>query len=260
MLPLVLSLVVASTISGAAISKIGYYTPFMLVGICIMCVASGLLTTLQVNTEQAKWVGYQFLFGFGLGMTFQAPNLAAQTVLPTKDVPIGTSLMFFSQLLGGAIFISVGQNVLNNQLLERLTAAIPDFDPETLKNTGATSLTHLPDDIKPLALVAYNESLRKVFQVGLIIVCLTILGGVFIEFRSVKEKQKKKAADLEQGEESKGNDAGAGAVTDHEATDVDEKNPSKSMDEDKTKSAEVKQAESATAPEKDAIAKGEKTS
>ncbi|KAE8156804.1 hypothetical protein BDV40DRAFT_305749 [Aspergillus tamarii] len=56
-----------------------------------------------------------------------APNLAAQTVLPTNDVPIGTSLMLFNQLSGGAVFISVGQNILGTQLFERLKS-VTGFD------------------------------------------------------------------------------------------------------------------------------------
>ena len=56
----------------------------------------GLLTTLQVHTGTSKWIGYQVVYGFGMGMCFQAPNLAAQTVLPTKGVPIGIVLMFFA--------------------------------------------------------------------------------------------------------------------------------------------------------------------
>jgi hypothetical protein len=54
--------------------------------------------------------------------------MAAQTVLPRKDVAIGVSLMFFGQQLFGAVFTSVSQNVLNNQLANRL-ASIPGFSP-----------------------------------------------------------------------------------------------------------------------------------
>src|SRR2546430_3473300 len=42
---------------------------------------------------------------------------SAQTVLPIQDVPTGTFLMFFSQLLGGAVFIFVSQNIFTNCLV-----------------------------------------------------------------------------------------------------------------------------------------------
>ncbi len=187
LLPMVLPMVASSIFTGALVSRIGYYTPFMIVGSCIISIGAGLLTTLQIDTSDARTIGYQILYGWGLGQTFQAPNLAAQTVLTRQDVPIGSSLMFFAQLLGGAIFISVGQNVLNNQLLDRLSS-LPGFDPSLLTSTGATTLiSHLPDSLKQAVLSAYNDSLRVVFQVGLIMSCVGILGALAMEWKSVKK-------------------------------------------------------------------------
>jgi hypothetical protein len=42
--------------------------------------------------------------------------VAVQTVLNQRDVPIGTSLIYLAQTLGGAIFISVGENIFTNKL------------------------------------------------------------------------------------------------------------------------------------------------
>lgn len=113
-------------------------------------------------------------------MTFQAPNLAAQTVLQTHDVPIGTVLMLSSQVLSGAIFVSVGQNVLGGELLSEL-AGLPGFDASTVLDSGATTITALPEPMRSTVLVAYNAALRKVFRVGLIMTCLTIFGAATLE-------------------------------------------------------------------------------
>ncbi len=131
-------------------------------------------------------------------------------MLPVRDVAVGTSLMFFSQLLGGAIFISVGQNVLDNQLIQRLSS-VPGFSPAFIKNSGATSFTDLPDGIRQTVLLAYNEALRTVFQVGLVLVCLTIFGALALEWRSVKKNlpAKKPAA---ASTEEEGRAAGAAAA------------------------------------------------
>ncbi|KAK3945773.1 putative HC-toxin efflux carrier [Diplogelasinospora grovesii] len=213
LLPMILPMVAASMITGALVAKIGYYTPFMIVGNCIMAVGAGLLTTFAVDTEEGKWVGYQILYGWGMGCTFQAPNLAAQTVLATKDVPVGTSLMFFSQLLGGAIFISVAQNVLNNELQTRLSS-LPGFNPALLTSNGATSLIEqLPQAIRGTVLFEYNEALRKVFQVGLIMACLAILGAFLMEWRSVKKNAPKKKDAEEAVEEGNNGVAGASGGT-----------------------------------------------
>ena len=153
-----------------------------------MSVGAGLLTTLQVNTSEGKWIGYQVLFGLGMGLCFQQPNLAAQAVLPKKDVPIGSSLIFFTQLIGAAVFVSVGENVLDNQLVRRLSE-IPGFHPSYVTSGGATSLLDsLPASYRAMVLASYNESLRTVFQIGLVLSCLNVIGAASLEWKSVLKK------------------------------------------------------------------------
>ena len=153
-----------------------------------MSVGAGLLTTLQVDTSEGKWIGYQVLFGFGMGLCLQTPNLAAQTVLPTKDVPIGLALIFFGQLLGGAVFVPVGENILGNQLLKRLSG-VPGFNSSLVTSGGATALiSALPANLREAVLEAYNGALRDVFRIGLILSALTVLGAAGLEWRSTLQK------------------------------------------------------------------------
>lgn len=208
-------MVVASIITGVLVHRIGYYTPLMIIGVCFMSVGAGLLTTLQIDTPTANLIGYQILYGCGLGLSSQAPFLAAQAVLPKADIPIGAALMFFSQLLSGAVFVSVGQNIFENQLLHRLSS-VPDFRPEMIQDSGAASLANVPSSLKATVLVAYNESLRQLFQVALIIVCVSLLGALTMEWRSVKKnvvKQEKSNEDDDRKHvEEKSKDAHDGIV------------------------------------------------
>lgn len=190
-------MVVSSMITGALVRRIGYYTPFAIIGVCFMSVGAGLLNTLQIDTSAPKWIGYQILYGWGMGLSTQAPNLAAQTVLPKLDIPVGTALMFFSQLLSGAVFVSVAQNVLDSQLIRRLSS-VPGLNPAFIQNMGATSLTDLPASIKPTVLAAYNESIRHVFRVGLIMGCLSMIGALLMEWRSTKRDIKMQAKKSEE--------------------------------------------------------------
>ena len=81
-----------------------------------------------------------------------------------------------------------------------------------IQNSGATSL--LPAALKTTVLVAYNESLRQLFRVGLILACVTMLGALAMEWRSVKKgvaKQEKKGeedgATLVEGESKEARDS-----------------------------------------------------
>ncbi|KAK6330798.1 hypothetical protein TWF718_002997 [Orbilia javanica] len=188
-LPFMLSMVVGSILGGATTPRIGYYTPFAIVGSCIMAVGAGLLTTLQIDSGPSQWIGYQVVYGLGMGLCFQVPNLAAQTVLPKQDVPIGIALMFFGQLLGAAIFVAVGENVLGNQLVSRLSG-VQGIDRTLITEGGATTLLNgLDTELREVVLAAYSEALRRVFQVGLAVTCLAVIGAATLEWKSILKPQ-----------------------------------------------------------------------
>ncbi|KAA6409271.1 MAG: MFS multidrug transporter [Lasallia pustulata] len=223
LLPMVMPIVVASIVTGQLVSRIGYYTPFMIFGVCLTAIGAGLLTTLEIDTSEGKWIG------FGLGFCSQAPNMAAQTVLPRKDVAIGASLMFFGQQLFGAVFISVGQNLLDNQLANRL-AGIPGISSRLIQSTGATELLHhIPAKYHAAALEAYNDSLRVCFRVGLIMACLSILGALGMEWRSVKKNLPPKNPD---GERAAEEGKGQGGLSEKEAVAVSAADGEKEKDMD----------------------------
>ncbi|KAG4441523.1 hypothetical protein IFR05_002980 [Cadophora sp. M221] len=206
LLPLLLLIFVSSIISGISISKTGYYTPFAIFGACLSAIGAGLLTTLEVNSSTAKWVGFQVIYGYGLGCMTQAPNMAAQTVLPKQDIAIGASLMFFGQQLFGAIFMSVGQNVLSTQLARRLAdiQGMLKISPQQIQSTGtgATVLLDLiPAEFRGEGLKAYNDSLRVCFQVGLIMACLSVFGAAGLEWKSVRKNLPLKKPDVEKAAE-----------------------------------------------------------
>lgn len=192
-LPMILSLVLMSILSGGAVTVLGYYTPWMIASSILMSIGVGLLSTLEVDSGHAKWIGYQIIYGFGVGFGMQQPIIAAQTVLKLDDVPVGTSLIIFMQTLGGALFISVAQNIFTNRLVSNLLEKVPTLDPSIVLRTGATSLKHAIDadhaDLLPDVLFAYNGALTQTFYVSLALAALSIFGAVGIEWKSVKGKK-----------------------------------------------------------------------
>ncbi|TVY85231.1 Rubrofusarin-specific efflux pump aurT [Lachnellula suecica] len=192
-LPVIIALVVSSIIAGGLVSAVGYYTPFLIACSVVMSVGAGLMTTFQVDTRHALWIGYQVIYGFGIGLGQQQAGLAAQTVLPAKDVPIGVSLKFFGQQLGGAIFVSVGQNVLSTKLVAGL-ADLPNLNSQVIINLGATDLRkYVGAQYLPRVLKVYNNALDDVFRVAMILACLSLAGGLLTEWKSVKGKNLKGA-------------------------------------------------------------------
>ena len=188
-LPAILGLVIFSMLAGGLVTYFGYYTPFMLLSSVLMAIGAGLLTTFETDTNSAKWIGYQLLFGAGVGFGMQQILVAVQTVLPAEDVPIGTATMMFSQTLGGALFISVGQNVFTNQLIKNLHAVVPDLDSSFVLSVGATELKNqIEEKFLPGVLAAYNLSLTQTFYVSVAAGAVSIVGAAFVEWKSMKGK------------------------------------------------------------------------
>ncbi|KAK5123674.1 hypothetical protein LTR85_002310 [Meristemomyces frigidus] len=207
-IPMILALVMGSIAAGVGVGKLGYYTPFAMASSVIMPIGAGLITTFTVSSDTGSWLGYQVLVGLGIGFGMQQGGLAAQTVLSKKDVPTGVSLMFFSQQLGGAIFVSVSQNVLDSKLLSGLISIVPELSPQQIVNTGATDLRKIvPAQDLQLVLHAYNLAIRQVFVVGTAMACLAALGAFALEWRSVKAGKQGPS-----GKPAKGGDVSADGV------------------------------------------------
>ncbi|KAJ5935008.1 hypothetical protein N7466_004555 [Penicillium verhagenii] len=186
-LPLVLSLVVASFVGGLTTQKIGYYVPIMYLSPSIMSIGLGLMTTFDLNTSSAHWIGYQFMCGFGLGLGMQINGLVVQRILPPPDISTGIALMFFLQQLGGSVFSTVGQTILSNTLISRL-GGIPGLDTGLVVNEGATDLASVVP-AKDIVLVqrAYNDACRRIFFTALALTLVALISSFGMEWKSIKK-------------------------------------------------------------------------
>lgn len=189
-LPTIIAVVVVSILCGGLVTACGYYTPFMIGASIIMTIGAGLLTTLEVDSNHAKWIGYQALFGIGIGMGMQQPMIVTQTALKPADVPVGTAMVIFAQTLGGAIFISVAQNVFQNQLITNFAKYAPEQNAPKLISAGATMIRSLVQgDQLHNVLLAYNAAITQTFYVAVAMGALSLVGPIFVEWISVKGKK-----------------------------------------------------------------------
>ncbi|KAF7561417.1 hypothetical protein G7046_g2724 [Stylonectria norvegica] len=188
-LPMLLGIVLFAILSGAAVSYWGYYTPFMIGGAILMPIGFGLISTFKPDTSPAGWIGYQLIAGIGVGIGMQQPLIAVQVVCDMADIPTGTAMIIFLQTLGGALFVTASQTVFSNKLIQKVEEYVPGLDPQVVLATGAASIR---ESIRPEwvagVILAYNDALAISFWVGAATASATILGAVFVEWKSVKGK------------------------------------------------------------------------
>ncbi|GAO13565.1 uncharacterized protein UV8b_05838 [Ustilaginoidea virens] len=186
-IPLVLSLVVASIANGIVTQKIGYYAPSMILSPCVTAIGYGLLTTFTPDTGSPRWIGYQFITGFGIGLGMQSTGLAMQATLPREDISTGVAITFFAQQLGGAVFVTVGQTILSTLLVKQLRD-VPGLDAARIVRTGATELHKaVPAQFVGTVINAYNFAVTRIFYCALALALAQLVAASFIEWRSIKK-------------------------------------------------------------------------
>lgn len=186
--PLILGFVVFSIIAGILTSQIGYSNPAMIAGAILSSVGAGLLVTFSDTTSSSKLIGYQALYGFGVGFGLQQPVLIAQTVLSEVDVPLAISLMTLVQTLAGAIFVALAQSIFQSHLARNIRAVVPGFDPRLLFGAGATNALKLfSNEELPDVISAYSAAITDTFYIILALSCLSMVGALGTGWTSMKK-------------------------------------------------------------------------
>ncbi|KAF8866717.1 putative MFS toxin efflux pump [Acephala macrosclerotiorum] len=192
LLPLLISTVISSIITGGLITAIGYYVPIMLFCMVLFSIGAGLITTFGLDTTFGQWFGYQVLAGAGIGVGFQGGIITVQTVLPLSDVPVATACVSFFQTLGGALFISVAQTLFQNGLLSGIKNYSPSLNGQAFLHSGATEIRRLlaemhQEDQLQGVLHAYVDGLRHTFWITAACAIAAFFCAVGLEWKSVKK-------------------------------------------------------------------------
>ncbi len=146
LIPLMLSLVLASIVSSQIVQHTGRYKPIIVVGMVLIVIALWWLTTLTTDTSPWMVRLRMIVLGMGLGPAMPMLNLAMQNAVPREDIGAATaSRQFFQQIgqvVGSAVFGVVLTTTLTTALttnLAPLRAQLPpamaaQLDPAALRN------------------------------------------------------------------------------------------------------------------------------
>jgi len=162
----------------------------MLLSTVLATVGAGLMTLFDTHTSAGEWISYQIINGMGRGIGFQMPLVAAQAFLLPSEIAVGAAVMTFFQSFGGAIFVSVGQNVFTTRLLHTLRKTVPQPSAESIVAAGPTEFRSLVSpEFVPQVVDAYNEGVKASFFVAVAVSAASIIGVVFTEWKSIYEKK-----------------------------------------------------------------------
>ena len=90
--PIMLSLVLASTLSGAYMSRTGRYVNIPRIGAALLAIGTGLFGLMTADTDYGLLVLFMIVMGLGLGCIMSVSSLAAcLTALTLAAVCVGRS-------------------------------------------------------------------------------------------------------------------------------------------------------------------------
>ncbi|TLD18041.1 hypothetical protein PspLS_10366 [Pyricularia sp. CBS 133598] len=192
MIPLLVSVTLASIASGGLTTATGHYVPLLHVSAVLFTIAAGLCSTLKVDSYAGEWVGYQLLAGIGVGLSLQVGYVAAQVVLAQEQQATGVALVSFCASLGGALAVSLGNNIFLNNLTDELRHRIPDSNViDLIIRAGASNVaSETPPSLLPDVVLSYNRAITKVFIVAIPMGAASFFFCLFTEWRKIDIKKR----------------------------------------------------------------------
>lgn len=188
--PMIVGLSISALLAGFGTTIIGYYMPFMLATSILGPIASGLLTTLDLETQLAKVLAFLAFIGAAIGFGIQGPGVAVTTCLDLKDVPIGMGIIGFGARIGASLFVSSSATLFQNRLTAEVGAAAPGTNTTNLSHTGLSDIRRVigQDKLRDV-LLGYGEAVSQTLYFPVALICTSLLGCLAMEWRSVKKKQ-----------------------------------------------------------------------
>lgn len=180
-LPLVISAGLMAIVGAILLGVTGYPAPFMVLGGILICVAAGLLYTLDVTAQSRFWIPYQILAGLGIGTCLQVPIIYNQASVATADMPTMTATTLFSKCLGASIFMQVGQAIFLSRVKQQFTS-VPGIELSSDQILAAGLLVGEDSGSQALAGVssAYLHGLRDVYVLVVAVSALATLLALFM--------------------------------------------------------------------------------
>jgi len=183
-IPMIVGLLISSTISGRIISRTGRYKRYMIAGALTLTVGLALMGTIRYDTSFVLVSLYMLLLGAGVGMLMQNLVLATQNTLDVRDMGSGTATVAFFRTLGGAVGVSALGAVLGSRITTLLLRGLRDLgiDPAALggDTTAVPDVSTLPAPVRIVVEAAFGEAIADLFLIAVPLGLVTLVAVLLL--------------------------------------------------------------------------------
>ena len=138
-MPMMISMAIASGISGQLMSRLGRYKVLGVVGLSIMVGGAVLLARMNVDSTSTDATIAMIVFGMGLGTAMPLFMLAVQNAVPYRVMGVSTSTIQFLRSVGGTMGVAIMFSLIQRQYHNSLATNVPESvrsRPELAKALG----------------------------------------------------------------------------------------------------------------------------
>jgi MFS family permease len=165
--------------------RVKFYALAMIACSILSAIGFSMLSRFTPQTSHSAWIGYEVLTGLGIGIGLGITPLTVQ-ILKEPSL-VSTDILKTTEIMGGAIFVSIGQCIFANVLLASgLKRFAPLIEPSTVFASGASGLEN-SIELPSLqgVILAYNDALIWLFVPAAVLAAMMLIGGLVIEWESV---------------------------------------------------------------------------
>ncbi|GAB3769630.1 MDR family MFS transporter [Microlunatus parietis] len=198
-IPLMVAMLISSTISGQIITRTGRWKGLLIGGgVLLVAGLAGFGTITHTTPDWQTWV-YMALMGLGMGAMMQNIVLAVQNTIDVRDIGAASATLAFFRTLGGAIGVSVLGAVLAAQVKDDVTAGLASHGIQV--PGGGANLTldfsRLPPAALEIVRAAYGDATGHIFQIAAIVAVVALIAVILVRevpLRTTVELVKQPAA------------------------------------------------------------------
>ena len=182
LLPFVVGSLLASTISGRVISRVGRYKAFPVAGAALMLAGMAGFSRLDAGTPPVLAALGMLVVGIGMGLVMQVVILIAQAAAPRRDMGVATSTATLSRSIGASIGVAVFGSIFAARLTDALRA-LPAGAREVARggaHLDPEQVRALPAALRPAVLDAFSQALGHTFAAGAVAALLALVAAVLL--------------------------------------------------------------------------------
>lgn len=175
-------LLVSSIVSGRAITRTGRWKRYLVGGMVLVVIGTGLLSRIDETTSLVVVGAFMAVLGVGLGSTMQNLVLAVQNNTAQADMGSASAVVAFFRSMGGSVGVSALGALLSAQVAGKVTAGLERLHVPMSSHQSheIPDLSKLPAPVRQVFEHAFGTSTADLFLIAAPFALAALVAVLFI--------------------------------------------------------------------------------